>query len=237
MDQVSEMFALIEDVRKELARLINQLTPEEKARQGSLREWSAKDLLTHLAFWGSHFNRQLEQMLAGQKPPVAGDYYDQVNDGVLYEHLEQPFEEARAEEEAAYQQFRQIAAGIPPADLLDSQKFTFLEGHALLERILGTYTYHVAAHISDYYKKNRQLEKARELQETLAKRLYAFPDSKANAVYNLACFYSLNGFKDEAIAKLKESFALKPELIDWSKQDSDIDPLREMAEYRELAGE
>ena len=44
----------------------------------------------------------------------------------------------------------------------------------------------------------------------------------------------MNGFKQEAIEKLKVAFKLKPDLVDWSRQDSDIDPLREMAEYQAL---
>ena len=173
MDQVSEMFDLLKFVRQELDSLGEHLTPEEKARHGSLRQWSAKDMLAHLAFWGSHFNRQLEKALAGKDVPLAGDYYDQLNDGVLYEHLEQPFEEAQAEEIAAYRQFNQITERISAADLLDPQKFPFLNGRTMLERILGNHGYHPAAHISDYYVKAGQMDKARSLQETLTPSDYA----------------------------------------------------------------
>lgn len=237
MDLKAEMFALLESMRTELDGLVQSLTPEEKARQGSLRGWSAKDMLAHLAFWNSHFNRQLERGFAGQPIPKSGDYLDQVNDGVLYEHLEQPFDEALAEEGAAYERFRQIVAEVSPEDMQDAQKFEFLEGRSLLDRALGTYGYHTAAHISDYYIKQGQVERARALQESITQSLLAFPGWEANAVYNLGCFYSLNGFKQEAIAKVKEAFAIKPDLVEWAKQDSDLDPLRDMAEYKELVGE
>ncbi len=234
MDQVSEMFDLLKFVRQELDGLSEHLSPEEKARRGSLRQWSAKDMLAHLAFWSSHFNRQLEKALAGKDVPLAGDYYDQLNDGVLYEHLEQPFEEAQAEEAAAYRQFSGIIAGLSATDLLDAQKFAHLQGRSLLERILGTHGYHPAFHFSDYYVKAGQMDKARSLQETLTERLCVFPSWKANAPYNLACFYALNGFKQEAIEKLKAAFSVKPDLVEWSRHDSDIDPLRGMAEYQAL---
>jgi hypothetical protein len=113
---------------------------------------------------------------------------------------------------------------MPAADLSDPQKFAYLEGRSLLERILGTYGYHTAAHLSDYYVKTGRFQKGRALQENLTERLCAFPVWKANAIYNLACFYSLNGLSKEAIEKLKIAFDEKPGLIEWSRQDSDIDP-------------
>ena len=237
MDRIKEMFALLESVRTELDELVQALTPEEKARRGSLQGWSAKEMLVHMAFWNRHFNRQLEKGFAGQPVPQSGDYLDQVNDGVLYEHLEQPFDEALAEEQASYADFRRIVADLPAEDVLDPDKYAFLDGRSLLERSLGTYGYHTTAHISDYYIKHSQVERARALQESITQSLLAFPGWEANAVYNLGCFYALNGFKQEAIAKVKEAFAIKPDLVDWAKQDSDLDALRDMAEYKELVGE
>ena len=237
MNLTTEMFELLESMRTELDDLEQSLTPEEKSRRGSLQGWSAKDMLAHLAFWNQHFNRQLERGFAGQPIPKSGDYLDQVNNGVLYEHLEQPFDEALADEGAAYSNFRQIIAGISPEDMQDPQKYAFLESRSLLERALGTYGYHTAAHISDYYVKHGQVERARALQESITQSLLGFPGWEANAVYNLGCFYALNGFKQEAIAKVKEAFEIKPDLVEWAKQDSDLDALRDMAEYKELVGE
>ncbi|MDK2982405.1 MAG: hypothetical protein PWQ55_2752 [Chloroflexota bacterium] len=236
MDKVKEMFALLESVRAELDELVQSLTPEEKARHGSLQGWSAKDMLVHVAFWNRHFNRQLEKGFAGQPVPKSGDYLNQVNDGILYEHLEQPFEEALAEEQTTYADFRRIIADVPAEDMLGPQKYAFLDGHSLLDNALGTYGYHIAAHISDHYAQNGQLERARALQENITRSLSSFPGWEANAPYNLGCFYALNGFKQEAIAQLKEAFKLKPELVAWSQQDSDIDPLRDMAAYQQLVG-
>jgi tetratricopeptide (TPR) repeat protein len=237
MDLKTEMFALLESIRTELADLEGSLTPDEKARRGSLAGWSAKDMLVHLAFWNHHFNRQLERGFSGQPIPKSGDYLDQVNDGVLYEHLDQPFDEALADESAAYSQFCQIVRDISPEDMQDPQKFEFLEGRSLLDHALGTYGYHTAAHISDYYIKHGQVERARALQESITKSLLGFPGWEANAIYNLGCFYSLNGYKQEAIAKVKEAFEIKPDLVEWAKQDSDLDVLRDMAEYKELVGD
>jgi len=52
--------------------------------------------------------------------------------------------------------------------------------------------------------------------------------------YNLACHYSLLGAAAEAIRELQESLALNPGLIDWSKQDPDLDAIRGEPEYQAM---
>jgi hypothetical protein len=230
----NEMLEVMGFAQGELSALIEHLAPEEKSARGSLKKWSAKDMLFHLAFWNNHLNAQIEKGLKGEKVPQPGDYLNQVNDGVLFEHIDQPFEEAQSEVQDAYQKMLDITADLSAGDLSDLQKYKFLEGRSLLDRILGTYGYHVAAHISDHYIQSGKLEKARALQEKLSEKLSAFPTWKANSVYNLACFYALNGMGQEAIEKLKVAFKERPELLEWSKQDSDMDPLREMPEYQAL---
>ena len=49
--------------------------------------------------------------------------------------------------------------------------------------------------------------------------------------YNLACFYALGGEKEQALKRLRQAFELRPDLIEWSKQDSDLDSLRDDPGY------
>lgn len=235
--QKSEMLKAIAFARQELDTFCSSATPEEKKRRGSLEKWSASDVITHLTFWEEHLNSVLEKGMKGEKIPVAGDYFDRVNDGVLFAHIDQPFDEALAEEKAAYQEFKKFIESVAAEDLGDTEKYEFLEGRALLDRALGTHVYHTAFHIGDYYIKNGRREEALELQQKLTDMLVRFPSWKANSIYNLACFYSLNGMKAEAIEKLKLAFKEKEDLIEWSKQDSDIDPIRGEVGYLELIKE
>jgi hypothetical protein len=52
--------------------------------------------------------------------------------------------------------------------------------------------------------------------------------------YNLACHYALLGAKAEAIRELRESLALNPGPIDWSRQDPDLDAVRGEPGYQAL---
>jgi len=231
------MLDLFSSMHKELKAIVSRLTDEEKNARGSIEQWSVKDILVHLAFWGSHFNRQVEKAIAGQTVPVAGDYYEILNDGILMRNLDKPLEDARREEEAVFNQTIRLLEGMNEDELVDFEKYAFLEKRSLLDRALGTECWHVLSHISDYYVKKGQIEKAEVLQVSYTEKLKSFPTWKANAVYNLACFYSLCGKKEQALRNLKVAFSERPQLMEWSKQDTDIDPLRDDPRYQALLAE
>lgn len=52
--------------------------------------------------------------------------------------------------------------------------------------------------------------------------------------YNQACIYALSGKSPAAIEALGEALRLEPQLIEWSKQDSDLASLRDEPGYMAL---
>jgi tetratricopeptide (TPR) repeat protein len=231
-----EMLDLFRSLRKELAEILDSLNEPQKQECGSLQRWGAKDMLVHLAFWGDHFNRQVEAARAGKPVPDAGDYYEIINDGILLRNKGRTFEEARLEEETVFARSIALLETENPDDLVDTQKYAHMKGRSLLDSALGTECYHVAAHISDYYLKEGFYNKAAWLQEEYTEKLLAFPDWNANAYYNLACFYSLNGKVEKALGNLELAFKVKPDLKEWAKKDPDIDPLRDEPGYQKMIG-
>ena len=229
-----DMLDLFMSLRKELAQVLADLNEPQKKECGSMERWGVKDMLTHLAFWGDHFNRQIEATRAGIPVPDAGDYYEIINDGVLLRNKEKTFEEARQEEETVFAKSIALLETENPDDLVDTQKYAYMKGRSLLDRALGTECYHVAAHISDYYLKQGFYDKAAGLQEEYTGKLLAFPGWDANAHYNLACFYSLNGKVEKALGNLEQAFKVKPDLKEWAKKDPDINPIRGEPGYQTL---
>ena len=59
-----------------------------------------------------------------------------------------------------------------------------------------------------------------------AKGLEHYPDHGA-LHYNLACFASLAGMRDEAIEHLRRGLANEPKARGWAEKDSDLDPSRD----------
>jgi len=228
------MLDLFSDMRRELDALIDGLNEEEKTARGSVAQWSVKDMLAHLAFWGSNFNEQLEKAQAGEPVPMAGDYYEILNDGVLLRNLDKPFEIARAEERSAFEKTVKLLEGIEADDLCSPKYLEFLKDRPLIDRALGTECWHVLSHISDFYIKSGDFQKAEALQLGTTEKLKDFPSWKANSIYNLACFYSLNGMKEKALENLEIAFKEKPELKEWAQTDADMKPICEEAEFKTL---
>jgi hypothetical protein len=229
-----KMLALVRQTHDDLDALATGLTDDQKRAKGSLQLWSAKDIFTHLTFWGRHFNAQLEKSSRGEKIPVSGDYVDQINNGVFYENMDKSFESAFQEYEQVFQEKLKRVDGFIEEELTDPKKFAWLEGQPLINRILGNAVWHPQAHLADYYAKRGKLELATQMQENLTEKLRDFPTWSVTAVYNLACFYALNGMQDKSIAGLKESFNERSDLVEWSKQDSDLNSLRESPEFKAL---
>ena len=224
----------LELINNEITAFERGLTEDQKKGRGSLKKWSAKDILSHLVFWGNHFNSQAEKARNGEKVSQVGDYFDQVNDGVLIEHMEQPFSEALIELEESFQESTAILKSFSADELNDKEKFEYLNDRTLIDNALGTLGWHVSHHISDFYVKNGQIEKAIDLQEKYTKRLRGFPSWEANAIYNLACFFVLIGEKEKALINLESAFIARPDLIEWSKNDNDLDALREDTDFKAL---
>jgi hypothetical protein len=237
MDALSEkqkILNLVQNTYADLMGLIASLSPQEKKEKGNLKQWSAKDMVTHLNFWERHFINQLDKQAKGEKIPSSGDYFDQINDGVLYEHMDQPLEDALEEYEQIHAELLKRYEAFSAEDLSDPKKYAWLEEHPLSERILGNSVFHPQSHIADSYVKQGKMEIAIRLQESLAEKLQMFPTWGPTAAYNLACFYALNGMPDKAIFRLKEAFEKRPDLVEWSKVDSDLNSLRELPEYKAL---
>jgi uncharacterized Ntn-hydrolase superfamily protein len=57
---------------------------------------------------------------------------------------------------------------------------------------------------------------------------------RGSAYYDLGCFYSLAKMPEAALANLDKAFRLNVTLIPFSRNDPDLDPLREDARYKSL---
>ena len=52
--------------------------------------------------------------------------------------------------------------------------------------------------------------------------------------YNLACYYALAGETARAIETLRDALHLHPDLLGWSKEDTDLASLRDDPNYKAL---
>jgi tetratricopeptide (TPR) repeat protein len=229
-------FKAIRAAQATLEKMLDGLTNTQKKARGKLDAWSASDILNHIAFYNSHFINQIKAADKGERVLTA-DYYLILNDGIFIRNVEKDFEIARKEERESFEKGLAVLEKMDADELVDLEKYDFMNHNSTLDRALGTFGWHVSSHVSDFLIQNGELEKAIALQEALTEEYKRFPTWKGNAVYNLACFYSLQGMKEKALENLKIAFNERPTLIDWSRQDADMDPLRDDPGFQALTAE
>ena len=227
---------LIHAAQKDLDTMLNGLTDAQKKKRGELDDWSASDILNHLTFYNNHFIGQIEAAEKGERVQSA-DYYLILNDGIFIRNAEKDFETARAEEKESFEKALALFKGMDADTLADPEKYEFMEDNSPLKGALGTLGWHVSSHICDFYVQQGELDKAVIMQEAMAESYKQFPTWKDNAVYNLACFYSLQGMKEKALENLKVAFKDSSRLLEWSKQDADLDPMRDDPRFQALIAE
>ena len=91
--------------------------------------------------------------------------------------------------------------------------------------------------ISEHLRDEGELQRAIELNEWLRARLQGStlpPKAEAFPIYNLACLQAGAGRSEQALALLAEALRLTPHLVEWSRKDRDLDPIREEPAYAAL---
>ena len=122
-------------------------------------------------------------------------------------------------------------------DLQRSNFYPWLEGRPLWREIVGNIFTHPIIHLSDWHIKRGNPTRAAEMYQEMTGKLANLDDSpewQGTIRYNNACSFSLLGDKETAIKELREALKLNPSLTDWSKQDSDFEPIRGEAGYKAL---
>jgi hypothetical protein len=111
--------------------------PEERLEEpGACGDWSAKNLMGHLAFWDAHVLEEIERALAGQ--PVEEVDFQALNDADQAERRGRTLVEEREAMHRAHAAVVDRLAGTTGSDA------------ARLEQAIGTHTYeHYAAHAQE----------------------------------------------------------------------------------------
>ena len=86
--------------------------------------------------------------------------------------------------------------------------------------------------LSYRYLEERELEKA---FDAINKALDVAP-ADVGALYNLACYYSLQKRKRKAIETFKKAIQIQPDIKEKAMKDKDFDYLKQFSEFQELVG-
>jgi hypothetical protein len=190
-------------------------------------EWSPKDIQAHLAGWKA---RQVQRFVAARsgQDPDAPDTpeIDELNLEMHGARADWSWEEVARE---ADQVSEELLAAVRDADP------EVISGpDSLLGSTFGNGASHALEHLPGLARQIGEEARIDAFAAGLAGLAASgsIPDrDAATLVYNLACFQAAAGRLDAARDMLPLAFRLRPDLLEWGRQDSDLAAIRD-----ELAG-
>lgn len=228
MELKPKILQLAEQAHVEEEKLIAVLSEDERFHIGTLEKWSAKDILAHTATWNGRLANSLHIASQGQSPNRYDDI-DHENKTIYEEFRDRPWEDVLNLKEEAYRAIKEEVGLLRENDLQSGEFLPWLEGRPLWRYIVNSVYTHPILHLADFYHKRGDAGRTSKLNVFMADALGdldSSPDWQGMVKYNLACHYSLSGQTVKAISELREALHLNSGLVEWSKQDSDLEHIR-----------
>ena len=238
MDQKERLLDLLQRACDAEQALAASLSEAERCAAGAADKWTARDVLAHLAFWKEHLAQSIAAALKGLPAPGIEDY-ESANRQTFEAHCADAWEQVCAWLERGSANLLETTRALGPEQLADTQLLTWQNDRPLWRLIVGNGYIHPVSHLAQVHTGRGQVQEATNLQEGAARLLRELDKThgwRGGLSYNLACHYALIGQKEAAIRLLGKALQDAPDLRDWSRQDTDLESIREEPAYRELVG-
>ena len=232
-DLKTRLIQLLDLSRSFQQQFIADLDPTARQANGTWENWSVKDELAHVIAWQLNSLARIAALIHAEPVPDFSDYHA-INEAIYKTNRDRTLAEIAAEGDRAYTDFVALIQSLSEDDLTRPLRFSDQESRSLAAQIMGNGFEHPIFHYADYYRRHGDLAKATQLHEVSVAAVTDWPEWYGTARYNLACFYALSGQADKAIAELREALRLRPDLLEWSKQDTDLVSLRQNEAYQAL---
>ena len=227
---------LLKRAHQDVSDIWDGLPAADRAQVGQPDRWAAKDLLAHLAGWNGRMNRRMANMPDGDSPNELEEL-DRINAVLFAANRTRTWLELRDEDQRAFEELLRAVDSMSEEDLTLPGRLAWAGTRPAWMGLLGNAHWHPYHHLCMYLVEHGHLEQATQIQEAMVRDLLALDQGdqhKGTALYNLACFYALTHRPQQAIENLREALPLAPSLVEWSKQDSDLDSLREVEDFKAL---
>jgi len=133
-----EILDALEDGREKFLDAIDGLTDEAMQEPGVCRDWSLKDLLSHITRWEAELVKMLWETSQGEQPTTAqfGKIsVDELNAAWQDESAARPLEQVMDDYIAVRKQTSRRVNAFSDEELNDPKRYPWLKGQALWERV------------------------------------------------------------------------------------------------------
>lgn len=230
----TELTEFLKKGRQVEKEFIATLSDEERNAEGTFEIWSVKDNIAHNAYWRKHHAEDVLAVLAGKTPTHMDE---QINHEVYSRYKDQSWEDVDTLVNAGMKCMGEAIASISEDDLQRDDFYPWEQGVPMWREILGNIYMHPIVHLAEWHIKRGNPARAAEMYQEMTRQVIRLDDSPAwqgTIRYNNACSFSLLGDRETAINELREALKLNPGLMEWSRQDTDFEPIRGEAGYKAL---
>jgi hypothetical protein len=236
----SRLAALLRQGHADERSFGDTLSQEERERTGTVDAWAAKEIIAHLAYWRERETERVQALARGEAPPPFEDY-ERMNTESFTDLAEHSWEMAIARSHRATEDLIAAIERLPDSILAGSAHVAEKSGPVMaVTTIIGNGYQHPLQHLAEMSAVRGDMAGSSAIQRRMLDAVIALgagASVNASARYNLACALVSTGPREEVIALLRQSFADNPRLIAWSRQDTDLDPLRDDPDYQALTAE
>lgn len=226
---------LLERARAAERAFTESLSAEERERVGTAQTWAPKEIIAHLGWWKDAQAQRIESVARGEESLDTADF-ERLNAESWPDLARLKWAESLARLAAGTDA---LLAAFPRLPAVEIERLAGVPGQpeALALSTLGNGFDHPYAHIADMQAARGDPEGAERSRRAVVSEMMdagAPPVFVGNARYNLACNYALAGRRDEALSELRQALRLRPDLVGWAQEDSDLASLRDDSAFRAL---
>lgn len=228
---IDSLVAFLRTTREAERDVFGSLDPVVRDRPMREGDWSPKDHQAHLTAWKARQANRYAAARRGEEPgQTAEDETDAINAELQATRADWTWDAIEEEaDEVNERLIREISATIPE---------TLARYDRLIGGTFGNGPFHAMQHFGWLEEAGVGADSARiasfiEGLAAVADRGGLADSDTGIALYNIACYHALAGRLDEARPFLRQAFELSPDLLEFSKDDSDLTALRD--ELEELA--
>jgi len=235
MSKKDRLLSILEHSQQVLGAFVAGLSAEERAAVGTYEQWCPKDSVAHVAYWIEQRAARLAAVARGEEPPPLPAHYEQANAACFQRFCNCPWPEVQAYMDAAYTQLLAVVRSLGE-EVLTAPSADAHERPLWTDIVATAYT-HPAMHVAEQYARQGKPQAAAQLWQEWSRLVSPLDDSaewQGLVHYNTACSLALSGNAQQAIAELRQALQLRPQLKAWSKQDTDLNSLHDLPEYRKL---
>jgi len=202
--------------------IFGALSPDQRAAPKTFGEWSAKDVLAHLAAWRAVEARQLERRIRGESGWDPGDPgpdvpVDEANEMLHAKYASWSWDEVVREADASVEAL--LAA------IGRSGTIALSEREGIVVGIGTSGSNHAMGHLIDAARlagARPRFDALSRAFEEIVTRGHLAPRDSGVILYNLACYQALAGETNDARRLLRTAFAHHPELVESAREDQDL---------------